>query len=230
MSKHLRRDMDLIRRELLSQFGVVEKMIDDAVRALCEYRVDLCKSVLNADNTVDNREVQIEEECLKALALHQPVAIDLRWLTTVLKLNYDLERIGDLACNIVERAQAMHAFPHFPIPDQIPEMVRDAMDMVRKALDAFVDLDVARAQEVIKTDSKVDTKNREAIDVLVGLMKESPILVEPALHCFSAARHIERIADHAENIAEEVVYIVEGEIVRHKHGEFSTSNLKSTRS
>lgn len=217
MSKHLQRDLDQIRKELLSQFGLVEKVVDDAVRTLVDRREDLIESVLKADSAVDEREVLIEEQCLKTLALHQPVAIDLRWISTVIKINADLERIADLACNIAERAMHLHRFANFPIPEQVPAMVRDAMSMMKKALDAFVDLNGALAREVIRLDIRVDRLNREAIDELTQIMKSRPELVEPALHCFSAARHIERIADLAENIAEDVIYIVAGEIVRHRH-------------
>ena len=217
MSKHLQRDIDQIRKELLSQFGLVEKIVDDAVRSLVDRRADLIESVLLADNAVDEREVLIEEHCLKTLALHQPVAIDLRWISTVIKINADLERIADLACNIAERSLHLHRHADFPIPEQVPEMVRLAMNMMKHSLDAFVDLNGTLAREVIRLDARVDQLNREAIDELTRLMRSDPDRVEPALHCFSAARHIERIADLAENIAEDVIYIVEGEIVRHKH-------------
>ena len=222
MSKHLQRDIEQIRKDLLSQFGLVEKLVDDAVRTLVEGRLDLTESVIKADQAVDESEVLIEEHCLKTLALHQPVAVDLRWIATVVKINADLERIADLACNITERAQELHQYANFPIPDQVPRMVRSAMTMMKKALDAFVDLDGNLAREVIRLDNEVDQLNKEAITELTGLMKLHPDNVEPALHCFSAARHIERVADHAENIAEEVIYIVEGEIVRHRHGDLSS--------
>ena len=219
MSKHLQRDIDLIRRELLNQFGLVEKVVDDSVRSLTEHRGDLLETVLIGDQTIDEREVLIEEQCLKTLALHQPVAADLRWIATVIKINSDLERIGDLACNISERARDLHHTPHFPIPSQVPLMVSDAMQMVRDALDAFVDLDLYKAREVIRMDIGVDQTNIEVIEVLTELMVEKSDLVPAALHCFSAARHIERIADLATNIAEDVIYIIEGEVVRHQHDE-----------
>ncbi len=219
MSMHLERDLQNTHRRLMSLFGVVEKMIDNSVRALCEQRVDLVEEVIAADPIVNQAEVELEEECLKVLALHQPVAGDLRRITTVLKINSDLERIGDLACNIAERARAMHQFAYFPIPEELPEMVREAKSMVRIALNAFVESDASLAQEVIKRDVAVDKKNLSVILELRDLMQQDSALVEPALHCFSAARHVERIADHAENIAEDVIYLVDGEIVRHLHPE-----------
>lgn len=225
MSKHLQNDVELLHRRLMSVFGIVEQMIDKAVRALCEQHVELADEVIATDTQVNQAEVEIEEDCLKILALHQPVAADLRRVTTVLKINSDLERIADLACNIAERAQCMHEHPYFPIPNQLPEMVRQSTTMVRLALDSFVDSDVALAKQVISLDAAVDANNLAVINELQSLMKQDSSLVVPALHCFSASRHVERIADHAENIAEDVIYLVEGEIIRHRHGHFVDGEL-----
>ena len=222
MSKHLQRDMDEIRRRLLALFGVVEQMIDNAVRALCERKQDLVTEVLSSDDYVDEQEVLIEEECLKILALHQPVAGNLRVVAAVLKINADLERIADLACNIAERAQALCQFPYFPLPDELPRMATATTEMLRYALDAFVNMNAKLAEQVILMDNQVDQLNREVIDELRGTMQDTPALIEPALHSFSGARHIERIGDLAESIAEDVIYIVEGKIIRHKHGALYT--------
>lgn len=229
MSKHLQNDVDLIHSRLMSLFGIVEQMVDKAVRALCEQRVELANEVIQSDDLVNQAEVEIEEECLKILALHQPVAADLRRVTTVLKINSDLERIADLGCNIAERAQCMHEHPYFPIPDQLPDMVRQATTMVRLALDAFVDSDAALAKKVIQLDIAVDDHNLAVIEELQSLMRQDSELVEPALHCFSASRHVERIADHAENIAEDVIYLVDGEIVRHRHGMLTDNQHQQAR-
>lgn len=217
MSKHLQKDVEAIHRRMMALFGIVEQMIDKAVSALCNQQVELAVEVIATDAEVNRTEVAIEEECLKILALHQPVAADLRRVATLLKINSDLERIADLACNIAERAQCMHQHPYFPIPDRLPEMARQANQMVRMALDAFVDADVVLAKQVIQFDVGVDEANLEIIDELRSLMQSDKELVEPALHCFSASRHLERIADHAENIAEDVIYFVDGDIVRHRH-------------
>ena len=220
MSKYLRRDIEKIHRQLMALFGIVEKMIDNAVRALCEKRVELADDVIGMDKIVNTTEVEIEEECLKILALHQPVAGDLRRIAMVMKINVELERMADLACNMSERAVSLHQHPFFPIPEKLTEMARQATTMVRMALDSFVDSDVNMARNVIEFDDAVDQHNQEIIDELTSLMGQDPLLVEPALHCFSASRHIERIADLAENIAEEVIYLVDGDIVRHQHGNF----------
>lgn len=217
MSKHLQRDMDQIRSHLLDLFGVVEQMIDNAVRSLCERRADLAAEVIKADDYVDSQEVAVEEECLKILALHQPVASNLRVVTTVIRINSDLERVADLACNIAERAQAITRFPNFPIPDELPDMANATKEMLRSALDAFITMNLELAEQVIKMDDGIDQQNRNVIHELRELMRENPDFVEPALHCFSGARHIERIADLAENVAEDVIYIVDGKIIRHSH-------------
>ncbi|MFT5300897.1 MAG: phosphate transport system protein [Mariniblastus sp.] len=220
MSKHLQKDVDQLHHRLMALFGIVEQMIDKAVRALCEQRVELAHEVIETDNRVNQTEVEIEEECLKILALHQPVAADLRRVATVLKINSDLERIADLACNIAERAGCMHEHPFFPIPEQLPLMVQESTTMVRLALDAFVDSDPNLAKRVIQLDAAVDAHNLAVIEELQNLMVQDSSLVVPALHCFSASRHVERIADHAENIAEDVIYLVDGDIIRHRHGMF----------
>ena len=217
MSKHLQRDIEKLNHDLLSISSMVEEMIDKATQALCERRLDLADAVVSSDNYVDSNEVHVEEECLKMLALHQPVAVDLRRIATVMKVNNDLERIADLAVSIAQRAKAMDEFPGFPIPDVVPRMVTLATQMVRGAMDAFVNLDAKSARRIRAMDGTVDQYNRDIITELQKLMQKQPEIVAAALHCFSAVRHVERIADHATNIAEDVVYLVEGEIVRHRH-------------
>ncbi len=220
MSKHFSREITAIQTRLLTLFGVVEQMISDATRALCNREYDRANHVLARDKRVDAEEVMIEEECLKVLALHQPVAGDLRQITAILKIIADLERIADLACNIAERAASVRPYPYFPTPDQLPVMAQEATEMVRRALNAFVGHDIMLARQVILDDATVDKLNRGIILELKAIMKTDGELVEPALHYFSASKHFERIADHAENIAEDVIYMISGEIIRHKHGEF----------
>ncbi|QEF99303.1 hypothetical protein Mal15_33670 [Stieleria maiorica] len=218
MSKHLQRELEGLREQLVDQCTVVEQMIQLAVRALVEGRMDFAQRVIQSDDGVDLNDVKIEEECLKLLALHQPVAADMRWLITVVKVNGELERMADTACNIAERAKAISEFSSFTVPEQMNEMVDVTIRMVRRALDAFVTHNAKMAVEVIKMDEAVDQQNREIIQHLQELMKADVSLLEPGLHCFSASRLLERIGDLAENLAEETIYLVEGEIVRHKHG------------
>jgi phosphate transport system protein len=222
MTKHLDRELDSLRADLISQFGLVEQMILTAVRALAERRTDLADEVIIQDSIIDANDIKFEEECLKLLALHQPVATSMRWLFTVVKVNNELERMADLACNIAERAKSIKQYPLFPVPDELDDMAAGATHMVKKALDAFIEGDVEKARAVITADDQVDRKNRLVIDLLHDVMRENSDYIAPAVHCFSASRHLERIADLAVNISEEVIYLVLGDIVRHQHGETET--------
>jgi phosphate transport system protein len=216
MTKHFVRDLENLQRELLLLSGEVEEIVAKANRALCERNAELAREVVDSDRAIDLHEVCIEEECLKVLALHQPVAIDLRRVATVLKVNNDLERIADLAVNIAGRAEVLVDYPEFPIPDRIDRMVELATKMVHHALRALVDMDLRAARRVCAADDAVDDLNRAIILELQRLMQERSETVPAALHCFSAARQLERIADHATNIAEDVIYLVNGEIARHR--------------
>lgn len=217
MSKHLHRAVLDLRTDLVEQFGVVEQMINMSVRALVERRPDMAAQVIETDDKVDAKDIQIEEECLKLLALYQPVAIDLRWMVSAIKLNGELERMADLACNIAERSKSLDLFPLFTVPDDINQMVTVTLEMVREALDSFIEQDADLALQVIARDDEVDRLNVELIEELQAMMKTDTDWVEPAVHCFSATRHLERIADMATNVAEETIYMVSGDIVRHKH-------------
>ena len=218
MSIHLQRDLELLEQNLLSQSSMVEQMVFRAVESLRELRTDIAQEVVASEETINYREVEIEEECLKILALHQPVAVDLRRVATVLKINGDLERIADLAVNICERTHSLTLHPDFETPAHLEEMVQAAMAMVRDSLDAFVRLDVETAREVCRRDDVVDDLNRQLISDLYDLVQANPTQIDPAFHFYSASRHVERIADHATNIAEDVIYLVDGEIARHRHG------------
>lgn len=217
MSIHLQRDLELLEQNLLNQSSMVERMVYRSVESLRELRADIAHEVLASEETVNYREVEIEEECLKILALHQPVAVDLRRVATVLKINGDLERIADLAVNICERTHSLVQHPQFQMPPHLEEMADAAISMVRDSLDAFVRLDVAAAREVCLRDDVVDDLNRQVISDLRELVEAHPTDIEPALHFYSASRHVERIADHATNISEDVIYLVDGEIARHRN-------------
>jgi phosphate transport system protein len=217
MSIHLQRDLESLEQNLLNQSSLVEQMVFRAVQSLRELRVDIVQEVLASEETVNYREVEIEEECLKILALHQPVAVDLRRAATVLKINGDLERIADLAVNICERTHSLVLHPDFQLPSHLDQMAEAAISMVRDALDAFVRLDVEAARDVCARDDMVDELNREVIADVQQLIQSNPSDIEPAFHFYSASRHVERIADHATNIAEDVIYLVDGEIARHRN-------------
>lgn len=216
MAKHLQRDLDNLQRDLLRLAGEVEEAISQSIRALKERDADLAKQVIAGDATIDQEENLVEEECLKILALHQPVAVDLRRIAVALKINTDLERMGDLAEDIAERALHLTGLPPVPVSHQLQRMTDMTTTMVRQSLDSFVEMDARQARRVIRLDDEVDRLNSEIIADLIATMETSPEIIEQGLSLFSAIRHLERIADHATNIAEDVVYLVEGEIVRHR--------------
>lgn len=215
MSLHLSQDLSDAHNSLLKLSGNVEEMIGSAVRSLVERRGALAAQVIDSDTRIDRSEVRIEEDCLKMLALHQPVAADLRRITTMMKINNDLERIADLACNIAQRADSLCSHTEFPIPPGINEMALMTTSMVRRALDSFVQRNTEQAHKVIQEDDWVDAKNVEVIMTLHSLMSRDNTQIEAALHCFSASRHLEQIADHAVSMAEDIIYMVDGVIVRH---------------
>jgi phosphate transport system protein len=215
MSKHWERDLDNLQRHILTLAMSVEEALHKGTRALRERDTALAREVIDGDTPIDQEENYIEDECLKMLALHQPVAVDLRRIIAALKINTDLERMADLAVNIAERALTLASLPRIAMPDDLQRMTEMTTAMVRHSLDAFVMLNARQARQVIRMDDEVDRYNREIIGELIRLMQQKPELVPACMSFFSAVRQLERIADHATNIAEDVVYLIEGEIIRH---------------
>jgi phosphate transport system protein len=216
MSKHLERDLDNLKQDLLTLAASVEEALHKAIRALQERDARLAQEVIDGDDRIDADENHVEEECLKMLALHQPVAIDLRRVAAAMKINGELERMADLAEDIAERAVHLAGLRPMTVPAKLQRMTDLTTSMVRQSLDAFVDLDARLARTVCRLDDEVDRYNTEIIAELIAAMRASPDQLEAGLSFFSATRHLERIADHATNIAEDVVYLVEGEIIRHR--------------
>jgi phosphate transport system protein len=196
--------------------ATVEELVHKAVDELSEPNIERARELAKQDDEVDRFDVSIEEECLKILALHQPVATDLRRITTVLKISAELERVADISVHIAERACSLVNQPGIEVPEKLKEMASRAVEMLHTAIDAYVGLDSHLARNIIEADNVVDELNREIIYDLMDTMQHRPELIEPAMSLFSATRHIERVADHATNIAEDVVYLVEGEIIRHR--------------
>ena len=217
MALHLQRDMDQLKNEILHLGNLVEAAINNAILALTERRDELAKKVLENCEEVDQREVMIEEDCLKILALHQPVAADLRFIVVVLKVNNDLERMGDFAEHLATRALFLNSQQELPeVPafnDELPSLIQK---MVRNALDSLVKLDVELAKEVIELDDRVDAINRNMYDEMETLMRENPDYIKRAIQTLSCSRNLERVADLATNIAEDVIFMVEGDVVRHQ--------------
>ncbi|MCC7013875.1 MAG: phosphate signaling complex protein PhoU [Planctomycetes bacterium] len=215
MSKHLQHDLDRLKKETLAMGSMVEHAINKAIRALLDRDAELAREVSQGDDAIDRKELEVEDMCLKILALHQPVAGDLRYLVAVLKVNNDLERMGDLAGNIAERAMFLASQAPLAIELEIERMVESVRTMVSESLDALVEQDPVLARRVCREDDAVDAMQRRMFDTLTALMMRDPSTVERAVQLLSVTRHLERIADSATNIAEDVVFVVEGEVIRH---------------
>jgi phosphate transport system protein len=218
MTVHLHRDLGRLQQHIIRLSERVEETVRKSVTALRSGRYDLALDVIQGDVEVDRMEVEIEEECLKVLALHQPVAVDLRFVAACLKIDNDLERMGDLAVNIAERAIDLSNLPPVAVPAGLEPMTEAVTGMIRKALHAFVRQDPDEAREVLAADDAVDELNRKIFRELRRAMHEDPDLIDACLPLWSVSRHLERIADHATNVAEDVYYLVKGEIIRHARG------------
>jgi len=207
MSAHIERQFEKLKRQILAMGTRVEEAVARAITAVVERDGDLAERVIGDDNEIDLLEVDIEEECLKTLALHQPVAFDLRYVVAVLKINNDLERIGDLAVNVAE--QACFLAGEAPLdrpPIDLPAMAQVAQIMLRKSLDALINVDVTLAGTVRRMDDEVDATHRQMYEVFTERVQDKPYEVPQMMHYLTISRQLERIADHSVNIAEDVMY------------------------
>jgi phosphate transport system protein len=220
MSVHLQHEIEILKKKLLSLSAVVEDTVYRAVKSLRERDAALARRVIDIDAEIDEREVDIEEECQKALALHQPVAHDLRFIIAVLKINAELERIGDATVNIAERVLFLVGEEPTDAPFDFVGMARKVQNMLHQSLDALINLDPQLAYEVITSDDEVDAINREMYGLVEEWIRKNPDHVDSYIHLLGISRHIERIGDHASNIAEDVIYLIEGKIVRHRIEEY----------
>jgi len=212
----------MLKKNTLALSTMVEESVQKAVKALTKLDTQLASEVIDNDYTVNMKEVELEEDCLKILGLHQPVAIDLRFIIAVLKINNDLERIGDLAVNIAERATFLSKHKKLNIPMDFSGMTKEVQSMLKGSLDALVNMDTKSAYDVLVADDRVDAMNREMFIQIQNEIRRNSSEVESLIHLLSASRHLERIADHATNIAEDVIYMIEGEIIRHKTEEYQS--------
>jgi len=216
MSLHLQRDLEKLKKEILKLGTMVESAINNAIFALNNREMSYVDEVLRLEDHINEMEVKIEEDCLKILALHQPVAGDLRFIVVSLKVNNDLERMGDFAKNIAKRArELMQEEPISTLPEFVNELPNLVRTMVRNSLDALVKLDVGLAREVIAMDDKVDEINRAMYQEVTRVAKENPSKTEIAISLLSTSRYMERIGDLSTNIAEDVIFMVEGRVIRH---------------
>lgn len=216
MTIHLHRDLHRLRQLLLAIGKRVEHAVANATEALLQRDAELASSVVDAEAEIDSAEVHLEEECLKILALHSPVAGDLRFVITALKVDGELERMGDAAESIALRARQLLAMPPVPVPEELRQMVPRARGMTQKALASLVDGDIGLARQVLADDDEVDALQRRMFASVQARMREEPAYVDPGVLQLSAMRQVERIADLATNIAESVIFLLEGEIVRHR--------------
>jgi phosphate transport system protein len=215
MARHFHKELEKIKKMILSLGAMVEERVRRTATAIADWDADLSDDIIRSDFEVDEMEVEIEEECLKIMALHQPVAIDLRFLVAVIKINNDLERIADETANIARRIKTMtkdspagFAFDYAPMTTEVEKMLK-------LSLDALVNMDVDTAFRVVTMDDQVDSFHRQVYQLVCDEMQHHPDQMPFLINFYLVSRHLERIADHATNIAEEVIYLIEGEIIRH---------------
>lgn len=216
MTRNFQQELDKIKRMILTLGAEVEDHVRNAIKALDTRSTQRSLKVIATDNEIDRMEIDLEVECLMVLALHQPVAADLRFLIGVIKMNNELESIADQAVNIAARVEAMSQTGiNMTDPFDYSEMAAIALKMLKKSLDALVHMDISLAYSVLKQDDEVDELKEQAYHIIKESMKAHPQQAEYLINLLLVSRHIERIGDHATNIAEEVAYMVEGDIVRH---------------
>jgi len=220
MSVHLQREIEQVKKSILALCAVVEDQVQAAVRALLERDVDLAENVKQRDHEIDQREVEVEEDCLKILALHQPVAIDLRFIVAVMKINNDLERIGDLAVNIARKAVSFADEPLMENTFDIAGMWEKTQSMLRDSIDSLVNMNGELAGDVCRRDDEVDRIKHDIRISAEQRIRTEPGKVRSLMLLLAVSRSLERISDCATNIAEDVIYMSEGRIIRHNKSDF----------
>ncbi|MHC5209360.1 MAG: phosphate signaling complex protein PhoU [Planctomycetota bacterium] len=215
MTHSLDEELAQLGQGILHMGGLVEQAVGAASAALTQRRADLARGVVEADDAIDHAELEVDEECLRLLALYHPVASDLRFITAVMKINNDLERIGDLGANLAARAKHLSSREPLDAPLQFEHMTETVCGMLHDSLEALVRRDAALARDVIRRDVEVNRMHREQFVLLRELMQTDPGSVERAMDLVSASRQLERIGDQTKNIAEDVVFLVEAKVLRH---------------
>ena len=218
MHRHFDDELKDLKAKILRMGGLAEEQVQGALRALIERDSDLARKIIANDRQVNTLDVEVDEDCLRLLALQQPAARDLRFITTAMKISTELERISDLAENICERAIELNEEPQLKPYIDIPRMANWSLRMVKEALDAFVNHDAGLARKVCTDDDFVDDLTHQLFRELLSFMLENPQTITRAIRITFISKYLERIADHATNVAELVVYMVEGKIIRHTHG------------
>lgn len=220
MIRILQREIEKLKKHILELGAVVEERVRMAVKSVEDTDSELARTIIRGDIEIDHMEVDLEEECLKILALYQPVANDLRFIIAVLKINNDLERLGDLAVNIAERATCIPRLESNDMITDITTMADKAQAMLRSSLDALVNQDADLAREVCARDDEVDDIHAQLFSKFEEAARRQPDRIQYYTHLMGVSRNLERIADHTTNIAEDVIYMSMGEIVRHRTSEY----------
>ena len=227
MKIHLEREIDRIYKRILELSADVEKSLEGATLALLNQDTESARKVIEYDHIIDQHEVDLEEECLKVLSLYQPVATDLRRIVAILKINNDLERIGDLAKNIAEYVIEIKRYGTITIPDDFRLMLSETRKMLHLALDAFMNEDTALALKISELDNRVDKLNVKIILCIKERIPQEMDKMDSLFYLMSASRNIERVADYAENIAQDVYYMATGKIIRHHFMDVTEGNDKN---
>ncbi|MFC1765224.1 phosphate signaling complex protein PhoU [Planctomycetota bacterium] len=220
MPIHFQCEIEKLKKSILTVGAMAELSVREAILAIQSRDEDLAQSVIEKDIQLDEMEVEVEETCLKILALYQPVAVDLRFLIAVLKINSDLERVGDLAVNVAERALYLATVPQVDLSFDFVTMSTKVQAMLKSSLDALVNFNARVAHTVCGQDDEVDALNSDVYTLVREAIVAHPEQAEALIHILSVSRHLERIADHATNIAEDVIYMIEGQVVRHRVEEY----------
>jgi phosphate transport system protein len=215
VTRHFQDELAALQERLLAMGGLAEERVCESVRALSDRDADLVERLLAGDEPVNELHIEVDDRCFKLLALHQPMAADLRAIVAAVKINTDLERVGDLAVNIAEAAKRYLQHPPVKPLIDIPRMGEIAEGMLRDALDAFVRRDIALAEAVLAEDDRLDALKTQIFRELLTFMLSDPSTIEPSLDLILISRHLERIGDHATNIAEDVIFMVSARDVRH---------------
>ena len=215
METHFQQELNQLRFAILSMAGLVERAISNAVESLKRRETTLAEKTIQQDFQINERENEIDERCLNLLALHQPMAGDLRFITSTMRITTELERIGDLAVNIAERVISLNQEPQLKPYIDIPNMAEMTKKMLCDVIDAFVSGDAVLARSVCERDDRVDDWNNQIFRELLGYMREDPQNIPRALHLIIVSRYLERIADHATNIAEGVIFMAQALVIKH---------------
>ena len=226
MTQHIFRrfdeELDQLKTRLIRMGSIVQEQVELTLRSLETMNRDLAKLIIEKDTRVDEMDIKIDKQCMRIFALQQPVAMDLRLIMSALKINNNMERISDLAVNIAERVESLYALPDILSQTKLLRMATYAMEMVVKSFDSFINNDVQLARQVLKMDDEVDLYDRENFRILIDIMTKDSSYIVPCSHLLMVNRNIERLADQATNIAEEVVFVIDAEIIKHQHPDTGT--------